>query len=192
MSPLRDETAGRLEESRREVDAGRLELEATRVEMILMGADMKFIKNELQSAQVQLTERLANSLPDNDNLSMYSEDRGHRPSRPGNRTSRFDSRNTSDVQRPLRPKFNLRTFGKDVEQYTIDEFISTMDDYVKPFDQDSNELRACIKSHLTGEAASVVLNADAQTWEDMKAALLLHYRPDGEDRTHMAALENML
>ena len=64
----------------------------------------------------------------------------------------------------------------------------TMDDYVKPFAPDSDELKACIKSHLTGEAASVVLDADAQTWEEMKAALLLHFRPDGEDRTHMAAL----
>ena len=79
MSPLRDETAGRLEESRREVEAGRLELEASRAEIILMGADMTFMKNELQSAQIQLTERLADNLPDTDNLFMYSEDRGHRP-----------------------------------------------------------------------------------------------------------------
>ena len=110
--------------------------------MILMGADMKYMRNELQSAQLQLTERMAPSIPDNDNLPMYSEDRIQRPSGNGNRTSRFDSRNTSGVQRPLRPKFNLRTFGKDVEQYTIDEFISTMDDYVKPFDQDSDELKS--------------------------------------------------
>ena len=91
----------------------------------------------------------------------------------------------------MRPKFNLRTFGKDVEQYTIDEFVSTMDDYVKPFAPDSDELRACIKSHLTGEVSSVVLDADAQTWDEIRAALLLHYRPEGEDRTHMAALQYM-
>ena len=106
----------------------------------------------------KLTERLANDMQGPDNLSMYSEDRDHRPSRTNNRSSRFDSRNNSDMQRPPRPKFNLHTFGKDVEQYTIDEFVSTMDDYVKPFALDSNELRACIKSHLTGEAASVVLD----------------------------------
>ena len=190
MSPLRDDHSSRLEESRREVQASRLELDASRAEMILMGADMKHIKTELQSAQMRLTECLANDMQGPDNLSMYSDDRDNRPSRPDNRSSRFDSRNNSDMQRPPRPKFNLRT-GKDVEQYTIDEFVSTMDDYVKPFAPDSDELRACIKSHLTGEAASVVLDADAQTWEEMKAALLLHYQPDGEDRTHMAALEYM-
>ena len=127
MSPLRDEHSSRLDESRREVQASRLELDASRAEIILMGADMKHIKNELQSAQMQLTERLANNMQDPDNLSMYSEDRDHKPSRPGHRSSRFDSRNNSDMQRPLRPNFNLRTFGKDVEQYTIDEFVSTMD-----------------------------------------------------------------
>ena len=66
-----------------------------------------------------------------------------------------------------------------------------MDDYVKPFAPDSDELRACIKSHITGEASSIVLDADAHTWDEIRAALLLHYRPEGEDRTHMAALEYM-
>ena len=103
--------------------------------------------------------------------------------------SEFVSKSSIDIPRPLRPKFHLRTFGKDVDNYTIEEFISIMNDYVKPFDKDSNELRACIKTHITGEAAIVVLNADAQTWEDMKTALLLHYRPECEYRAHMATLE---
>ena len=37
----------------------------------------------------------------------------------------------------------------------------------------------------------VVLDAGCITWEDIKEALLAHYRPDGEDRTHMAALMSM-
>ena len=106
-------------------------------------------------------------------------------------SSRFASGSASFNQRSPRPKFNLKTFGKDIESYTIDEFISVMDDYVKPFAPDSDELRASIKSHVTGEASSVIIDADAKTWPEMKAALLLHYRPDGEDRTHMAALMAM-
>ena len=151
-----------------------------------MGNKMQTLRNELNRTQGRLTERLANDMQG----THPSESGDDRPSRPNN-TRAPRSANNSGMERPLRPKFNLRTFGKDVEQYTIDEFISTMDDYVKPFAPDSDKLRACIKSHLTGEASSVVLDADAQTWEEIKAALLLHYRPDGEDRTHMAALQYM-
>ena len=123
---------------------------------------------------------------DDDDISVYSENRG--PYSASRQQQPSHSRSTSFNQRSPRPKFNLKTFGKDIESYTIDEFISVMDDYVKPFALDSDELRASIKSHVTGEASSVIIDADAKTWPEMKAALLLHYRPDGEDRTHMAAL----
>ena len=105
--------------------------------------------------------------------------------------SRWSSHNsTGRSSYVAKPKFNLKTFGKD-DSYTIDEFISTMNDYVMGFPGQDHEIRAAVKSYLTGEAACVVIDADAQTWEDIKTVLLAHYRPDGEDRTHMASLLTM-
>ena len=125
-----------------------------------------------------------------DGLSVYSEHRDPEPSPRRPQSFRWQTGNTSSSSRMPRPKFNLKTFGRD-ESYTIDEFISVMNDYVQGFEADSPELMASIKSHLTGEAASVVLDADCRTWEEIKEALLMHYRPDGEDRTHMATLMSM-
>ena len=107
----------------------------------------------------------------------------------GRHNSRWDSFNSSGNRSSYRPKpkFNLKTFGRD-ENYTIDEFISVMDDYVLGFPGQTEETCAVVKSYLTGEASSVVIDADAKTWEEIKAVLLDHYRPAGEDRTHMAAL----
>ena len=88
------------------------------------------------------------------------------------------------------PKFNLKTFGRD-DNYTIDEFISVMGDYILGFPGQDNEMRAVVKSYLTGEASNVVIDADAKTWDEIKTVLLEHYRPAGEDRMHMAALMAM-
>ena len=92
----------------------------------------------------------------------------------------------------FRPKFNLKQFGQD-NNYSIEEFISVMNDYIR-INMDSAEpddIAAAAKSYLTGEAMTIILDAEATTWSGIKKALLAHYRPAGEDRTHMAKLLNM-
>ena len=91
----------------------------------------------------------------------------------------------------FRPKFNLREFGLD-ERYTIDEFISVMDDYVKSCDQTpESEVVSMVRSYLKGVAATIVIAARVSTWQEIRGVLLEHYRPEGEDRTHMAKLMSM-
>ena len=117
--------------------------------------------------------------------SVSSERKSPRPSR-----NTF-SMNNSGFQRQNRPKFSLRTFRGDTDKYDVDKFISTVDDYIMGYDKNSIEVRASVKSHLTCEAARVVIDAEAKKWDKMKEALLAQYRPDGEDRTHMAILYTM-
>ena len=67
-----------------------------------------------------------------------------------------------------------------------------MDDYVRGFDHAQPEdISAAVRSYLTGEAATIVFDSDAKTWEQIKATLIGHFRPEGEDRTHMAKLMSM-
>ena len=91
----------------------------------------------------------------------------------------------------VRPRFNLREFGID-ERYTIDEFISVMDDYIVGCDQSpDSEIVSMAKSYLKGVAATIVISAKAPTWTDIRRVLLEHYRPEDEDRTHMAMFMTM-
>ena len=89
------------------------------------------------------------------------------------------------------PKFNLKTFGSD-DNFTIDEFVSVMDGYIRKFEnRQPEEISSLVLSYLTGEAFSVVKGADAGSWKDMRSALLEHYHPDGENRAYIVALKIM-
>ena len=95
------------------------------------------------------------------------------------------------VHSRFRPKFNLREFGVD-DRYTIDEFVSVMDDYVRSCDQSTEaEICAVVKSYLKGVAATIVLDARVKSWENIRKVLMDHYRPEDEDRTHLAMLTHM-
>ena len=90
-----------------------------------------------------------------------------------------------------RPKFNLRTFGKDDASYSLEEFLSTMDNYVDSFDVCPQEAVASVKSYLAGQAAAIVYDADVSTWEEIKDVLWRHYVPEGYDRSQQSALVYM-
>ena len=67
-----------------------------------------------------------------------------------------------------------------------------MDDYIKRYPvSDPEEVCAAVRSHLTGVASQIVIDAKDKSWQDIRKTLLGHYRPDGEDRTHMAMLISM-
>ena len=102
----------------------------------------------------------------------------------------WDTRSSSGRSRAMKPKFNLRTFGRD-PAYTIEEFISTMNDYVRGFDDQPHEIVAAVKSFIAGEAATIVLDSGADCWEGIRDALWAHYRPVGDDRTHQHIMAKM-
>ena len=98
----------------------------------------------------------------------------------------YDTSSDEGIGSP-RPKFNLRTFGTD-SSYTIEEFLSTMGDYVDSFKNCPQRAMASVKSYLTGEAAALVVDAGATTWEEIRTILLEHYIPQGHDRAQQSAL----
>ena len=98
--------------------------------------------------------------------------------------------NEMEGRRGPRPKFNLRTFGKD-PNYTIEEFLSTMDDYVASFEDCAGEAVASVKSYLAGEASALVIDAGAREWSEIREVLQDHYIPPGHEKTHQTALVNM-
>ena len=109
----------------------------------------------------------------------------HNQSRPGSRWNTFSTSGGRGGSR-ARPNFNLKPFGRD-DHYAIEEFVSVMDDYVRGFDNAQPEdISAAVRSYLTGEAATIVFDSDAKTWEQIKATLIGHFR-----RTHMAKLMAM-
>ena len=114
----------------------------------------------------------------------------YQPERP--RPYGFGSGNSHDSgshgrSRGPRPKFNLRTFGKD-NSYTIEEFLSTTEDYVASFEDCPAEAVSSVKSYLAGEAAAIVHDAGVTTWEEIRKVLLEHYVPLGHERANQSAL----
>ena len=101
-----------------------------------------------------------------------------------------NSTSGSERRRGPRPKFNLRTFGRD-PLYTIEEFVATMNDYVTSFGDCEEEAVASIKSYLTGEASALVIDSGAREWEEIREVLIRHYVPPGHEKTHQAALTSM-
>ena len=101
-----------------------------------------------------------------------------------------DNSNNVERRRGPRPRFNLRTFGKD-PSYTIEEFLSTMDDYVTSFEDCEEEAVASVKSYLAGEASALVIDAGARKWAEIREVLRDHYIPPGHEKTHQTALVNM-
>ena len=52
-----------------------------------------------------------------------------------------------------------------------------MDDYIRGFENaQPEEISAAVRSYLTGEAATIVFDAEARTLEQIKATLHGHFR----------------